>query len=249
MTLDPSSLRSREEIADLERIAKAIPEIPPDFKDLRELLGTIRKPVSPLMRTAREGDLPEDFGGKPLALSLVGDQALGNIDGNFGGPLRVGSVFPTNPTNNDLFYRTDIGVMCTWSSFLSRWLSVHLETLHFATQNALLAPSTAHTFFCALPQRDIYLQDTPGAAFITIGNNATDFWTVTFAGRTSAGATTTLGSYTTIGDGANLWNAKAINVSLFLTNAYTEIDASVSPTGAPGPIYVTAMGRYRIAPL
>lgn len=125
MTLDPSRQHSLEEIADLERIAKSIPEIPSDFKDLRELLSTIRKPVAPTMQSAREGELPENFGGLDPGLSLTSKEGANSLAGAslFGQAAQIfrGTVFPTLKSVGDLFYRTDRNILYHWNG--TWWLS------------------------------------------------------------------------------------------------------------------------------
>lgn len=81
MTLDPSRQVDRDAADDLARIARSIPEIPNDFAELRTLLATIRSPVAPSIKSAREAPLPTAFGGVE-ALSLVSDKGIGQESGS-----------------------------------------------------------------------------------------------------------------------------------------------------------------------
>lgn len=155
-----------------------------------------------------------------------------------------GAAFPTNPSDGQLFYRTDRNVIYFWKASISQWLSLtryegNIAPLFSITSNGGVGFFPLDT--------DIYLESFIVAARVATTNDGSNFWTGKLYGNSSAAVATVLTSYSTAADAPanHVLHNVAYNA---IISASTYVDLLVQPekTGSPGGYAGSSKIIYRV---
>jgi hypothetical protein len=151
-----------------------------------------------------------------------------------------GTAWPSSPTNNVPFYRTDLGL---WAYFDgAMWLSVNQYETSFVPRTALpwaVGGSGEGLDLAGSPSYSRKISSVVLSYYINTTNNSSNYWTIT--AQTSVG-----GSPANISSAAaspNTWNTIALG---FSPSSQLPINIVTARTGSPGSIYVLALMRYRL---
>lgn len=166
------------------------------------------------------------------------------IDGVHG-PLigGAGVAFPLTPATGDLYWRTDLSLLCFYDG--SRWLTVQEYTYDLQPVSATI-PTTAAVAIGITPTRSDYQQVVTRVTFVTnvqTTNNGSNYWTV----AVQDDSLNTIQSYVTSADTAGTWtrNSYAPGVTVQTSDLYLRL-AATTKTGSPGSLYVYAQVNYRL---
>lgn len=95
--------------------------------------------------------------------------------------LRAGPTFPTSPapSNNDYWYKTDLGVMCRYISAISSWVGPPIYMDLMKADTAPVYSATAITPFLVTPpdSASYYLERVSWRLLVATTNNISNYWT------------------------------------------------------------------------
>ncbi len=156
-----------------------------------------------------------------------------------------GAAFPTNPSDGQMFYRTDRYIVYFWKASVSRWLSVP----RYEGMVGGLFSVTVNTGIGFFPMdSDIYLE-----AFIITGrvattNDGSNFWTAKLYGDTPAPVATVLTSFSTAADAPDqhILHNVAYN-GIISASTYADLLLQPEKTGSPGGYAGGCKLAYRVA--
>lgn len=149
-----------------------------------------------------------------------------------------GTAFPTSPTTNYLFYRTDLGFLCYYDG--TRWLTVH-EYPYIVLPFQTFSVTNSLTDILIRTDYAPYVTRVVTATNVTAPNSGAAFWTVTIQGiNTARSASNTIETWNTSGDTAGVETLRdnAPNTSATPTNR-TYIRCIGQKTGAPGNMTIS----------
>lgn len=169
-----------------------------------------------------------------------------NTTGSGGVPS--GASFPGSPSTNDLYYRTDRGIIYYYDG--TRWLSIGLYTMNFSNRGAD-EPYTANSgaaVWVSTPAADydlwlvtFYCSVNPQAT-----NDGTHYWTI---GLTKEGPTGNA-SVTTVNTSAStqgVWAQLKSNIGALLgATGYDHLYCPITKTSTPGNLYFVPSVTYRL---
>lgn len=162
----------------------------------------------------------------------------------------MGTAFPTSPApaTDDLFYRTDLGLLCYYDG--TRWLTVHEYTQTLSQAPNIANPKTDATYTLNQsilfgPSRQdygIYYTKAYVWLFVATTNNGSNYWEVEI---TNTG--TSLAIFSTAADAANtnLYKANTTPVVLAASRQYWQLRTS-NNVGTPGDLSYQAIVFYRL---
>lgn len=174
---------------------------------------------------------------------------------HLGSPLRTGGTsFPASPSTNDLYYRTDLGMLFYYDG--SRWLCTCLHTMPLEHRAGVTDPITATTAAYKrsgtpyLTAAGIYITDWVSNFYVAGGGTAlsgSHKWAVDFNGTGIDGGGGATFVSQTINSGSSGQHRRAVVavnqvVDLDSHSAY-EMDAT--KTGTPGGLYLWPQIHYR----
>lgn len=153
-----------------------------------------------------------------------------------------GVAFPTSPVTNDLFYRTDLALLCYYDG--TRWLTAPEYETSPIVGPALQPFSAGQSvgYWPKHPTYDRYITSLNLAFNVQTTNNGSNYWTIRLV-RLDTGATLT-SDLSTAAASAGAWVNTNINLTL-LTGAYP-IGLNIVKNGAPGNMYVASTLSYRL---
>jgi hypothetical protein len=146
-----------------------------------------------------------------------------------------GTAFPASPTTNDLFFRTDLAVLCNWDG--TRWVGPW-ETVSIPQWEGGSPWSASVTAFLFQTNAAL-LASIRFAAYVTTTNNSTNYWNLTvYFNQSQIGSTmsTYPGNTNSVLDISQNFNMVTNNNFLLV---------SLVKVGSPGAIYLTALLSYR----
>jgi hypothetical protein len=152
------------------------------------------------------------------------------------GVMQSGTSFPAaSPASGDLYYRTDLGVLCQYDG--SRWLGP-LEANPVIPWNAGEPWSTNTTTHLITVNQSIKLVSAAMSCLLS-PNNASNYWTLTIDNNgvlitTLSTATYTAGSAFVISSNIN----SVLSTCLLLT-------LTIAKTGNPGAIRISPVFSFR----
>ncbi len=153
-----------------------------------------------------------------------------------------GASFPSNPSDGQMFYRTDRNVVYFWRASASAWLSL---TRHETDLGIFTVTSNGAVGLAPL-DGDIYLEAFIIAGRVATTNDGSNFWTGKLYGNT-ASTPTVLTSFSTASD--TVGNHTLHNIAYnALISSSTYIDLMVQPekTGSPGNYFGASKLAYRV---
>lgn len=151
-----------------------------------------------------------DFVGAGVTATGAGATKTITIPG--GGGITSGTSFPGSPSDNDLFFRTDLPCgLYRYESTGTMWLCASQHDLPLTVRAVVgtggLAATTASLSngSTLMSLGDMYIDDFIGATFVNTTNNGTSYWDITLAKLTAANAATTVGTISTISNAPDTW--------------------------------------------
>ena len=214
-----------------------------DFADLvktDEVAGQGVPHAAPLVA----GDFAQvlDDGTSPPAI------LFGYVEQAGGGGVESGTSFPGSPATNDLFYRSDRGILYYYDG--TRWLSVQIFRDSFTNAEQANPTTTNGAVMGAWPATQgangIYVLAMEATALVVSTNDGSNYWTVGFDWRTQANVNTNLTSFNTSSDTPTNWYDKSVAVNAVLNSTARYIHAIVTKTGSPGSLYLYPCIKYRL---
>jgi hypothetical protein len=156
------------------------------------------------------------------------------------------AAFPTSPTTQQTFFRSDFSAWFYWDGF--RWVS---ETLY--QLNAYAFGFTASGTFWAgftvpLLGTDIFLVDVLGGTRVVGTNNGSNYWTCNTYKVSGGGTTPNVAAFSTSADTAGQYGVphRTAIGALMTQGTYPSVLVDLTKTGTPGAIDIDYTFRYRI---
>ena len=155
-----------------------------------------------------------------------------------------GAAFPSNPSDGQMFYRTDRNVVYFWMASASAWLSL---TRHETVVGGVFSISASAGVGGFPLDSDIYLEAFIVEGRVATTNNGSNFWTANLIANTPVPAATTLTSFTTALDthDAHVLHNVAYN-AIISAATYADLLVSCSTTGSPGGYAGSCKLAYRV---
>jgi hypothetical protein len=163
-----------------------------------------------------------------------------------GGGIDSGTSFPGSPSTNDLFFRTDRGLIYYYDG--TRWLTVTLYTQTIESQRVVTPLSSGNFFETAVWTEDYdqYIVDFRATVYVLTTNTGSAYWTLNLNSLDGGAAATLLVSVNTSAISANAWTRLKGTVNALLGTGKDGIEAEFTTTGSPGTLYVSSMVTYRL---
>lgn len=165
---------------------------------------------------------------------VTGDQIAASITAKTltDAELNSGTSFPGSPSDGDLFYRTDRGIIYRWNNTASHWLSIDRKYVAFGTGLFLEGGPGAVTGYLPLYE-DMYI-DVWSARTLVFTNNGSNFWTVTLNKTNSSNTQTSIASFTTSADTASTWVSHDTTVgAVIAASSFKLLQLNYASTGTP----------------
>lgn len=159
-----------------------------------------------------------------------------------------GTSNPGSPSDGDLFYRTDLGMLIRYHSSGTRWMTVQIFHCPLSFADSLVPLTAANKAFRGVlygATYDQYLIEWRSAVHVATTNNGSNYWTATLAdqaGGAIGGGTT----FNTSADSANTWLTKLVSIGAVLSGKI-EVQATLNAgAGSPGNLYFASFVAYRL---
>ncbi len=155
-----------------------------------------------------------------------------------------GTAFPTSPVSGDMFYRSDLKMLCVYDG--TRWLTA--QRFSFGI-NSLNTSGGANLGCRTLGTYGLYAETVCLSTQVIAPNDASNYWTVIFNARnTTRTATSALQSFNTAADAAGAYVARETTPSTQAPANYGILDITLSKSGSPGnlDLYAALYWRYII---
>ena len=164
------------------------------------------------------------------------------------GRISEGTAFPSSPTTDLLFYRTDLDWLCTYDG--TRWLTVHEYAESLLPSPGIVVPKTdaayvnnqSVSFNASRSDYGIYFTRAHGWMFVATTNDGSNYWELEV---TNTG--TSCGTFSTAADAANtnLYKSATTAVVLASGRQYWQLRTS-NNVGAPGNLSFSFTVFYRM---
>ncbi len=174
------------------------------------------------------------------------DDTIAALSAGVGFPS--GSSFPGSPSTDDLFYRTDRGLMYFYNG--TRWLTVTLYRVPFsigtsanpATATANIGRVVAGTTY------DLWMEKFTTTVLVLTTNDGSNYWTLDLIKTNAANAATSIVTFNTSGHTATNWTVTETAIGALLTpGTYKQLQVDATKTaGAPGNLYYALSLEYRL---
>lgn len=157
----------------------------------------------------------------------------------------VGTSFPTSPSTDDRFFRTDLGWLCYYDG--TRWLTVHEYEADLTPYGRSAQPyAGAATTLLLVPartDRSYYITRAKAYLDVNATNNGANYWSLRL--KTNGG--TAIWDFNTSADaaGAALNKESSVINTVYAGVANFAMDVS-GKTGAPGSLVINASFWYRL---
>lgn len=155
-----------------------------------------------------------------------------------------GASFPGSPATNDLFFRTDRGIVYFYDG--TRWLSVEIFTVNIAAQDKLLPTALANEMDSANPfwnEYDVYVLRVKLTSFNS-ATTAANYFSVQFKAWDGATQTNLGSAISTQNDTQNAYVGHDAVVNSVISATYDAFTIACAPTGSPA-CYLSAALKYR----
>lgn len=171
------------------------------------------------------------------------------------GGIAKGTSFPGTPATNDLFYRTDLGMLAYYDG--TRWLTVNRYHLPIPPASTLSATgdysaSNGAAFRAAVWNGvyDLYLVDFYAMTYVASGNTGAAYWTVGLSKETkgaaySATSIVTASTGTTPDTNAQ-FTVHTVAINALLGTGYGTLIVALTKTSTPGNLTCSFGVTYRL---
>lgn len=169
------------------------------------------------------------------------------------GPIRQGgTAFPSSPSNNDLYYRTDLDTLFFYNG--TRWLSVaqNIVSLGGTSGNTSLSATANNTNWGALDvpsgYSDVWVEQIYGVMMAASGGSAlsgSHKWDINFNIGADNGGFSAWQSWTLDSGSSNVIRPQTVTVGALL-GSNSVIQVACVKTGSPGNLFFSAQVRYRL---
>lgn len=157
-------------------------------------------------------------------------------------PVPAGTSFPGSPATNDLYFRTDRGILYFYDG--SRWLSVTLYTQEIGSLNNISA--TSYTYYPVLEDLyDVWVEDFIATMYMS-STSSGKYWTLTLYFADGASNGSAIASVNSNGDTAATFTRKIAAIDALMGTSTDAIRLVATKTSTPGAFYGGAMLTYRL---
>ncbi len=160
-----------------------------------------------------------------------------------GGGIASGTSFPGSPTTDEMFFRTDRGLLYYYDG--TRWLTVSV----YAAAAFTAYITAGGTIAAASPPvgTNVYLVEVDLSFYVSGLNDGSDYWTFTVNKYDSTYSGSSLGTYATSGDAGSTLVGATISVGqVIVQSAYLAFGVELSATGSAGSIRTNTTMLYRL---
>lgn len=209
-------------------------------QDLNYYLRDYGAPINRI----RYGGIPNGVG---ALINLTGGKArvLGIKKLVSSGGISSGAAFPTSPSLNQLYLRTDLNLLCFWNG--TYWLTQQEYTLPFTQGSALPWASGGIGAFAPIRtdyQMFVTKWDCP--TYVAVTNNATNYMTVNLQLRQAGDAATTWFSFTTAADTPSDTKQRTTSINTAVPTGTKLLQFTPIKTGNPGNLFIFPAVYYRL---
>lgn len=153
----------------------------------------------------------------------------------------AGTSFPASPANGDRFFRTDRGIEYFYDSTLTKWLSVHLHTMHGPLAEGWTTAGAGTLQKSGLPLeagQDIYLVAMTNVAMVQTTNNGSNYWSAILYKHDGSSAVQVV-AFTTSAYAPNVYNRFTLTIGTVIpASSQLQLFCLVSSTGTPGALFL-----------
>lgn len=162
-----------------------------------------------------------------------------------------GTSFPVSPTDGDLFFRTDLDLLCRYRSTGTRWVTVTLYAEPFGVGDKVnpdIVGSGMGRMSVWSTDYDLYLESFYATTFVATTNSGSHFWNVAVNKTTAANVSTSIATFSTAADTVNNYTNHKVSIAAILGGGATYKTMTLNPavSGSPGNLYVTGKITYRL---
>ncbi len=188
-----------------------------------------------------------DFVGAGVTATRAANVVTVTIAG--GGGISSGTSNPGSPATNDIFYRTDLGLLIYYDG--TRWLTVAEYSMHLSSglsagSGFVINSGEVGGFTSVRRDFGVYLTRFTCHSRVITTNTGSAYWTVVLQWISSAVALTTLVTFNTSADAANTIVDHSANINAVLNSGAYQLITIGTKTGAPGSLNVPAIVLYRL---
>lgn len=155
-----------------------------------------------------------------------------------------GTSFPGSPSTNDIFFRTDLGLLCYYNG--TRWLTVNQYSMQMGNDTAFPPYSANGQYTYAAPWGgafDLWLEKAYFMTSVATTNDGTKFWTVVLEKDDG----TDLGSsFNTAADTASTKTFHTVTINALLGTSTKWVQTNVTKTSTPGNLTMFCQVAYRL---
>lgn len=164
------------------------------------------------------------------------------------GGVSSGTSNPGAPSANDIFFRTDLGLMIYYDG--TRWLTTDLKiaTLNVTDNLYPIASGggTNNGRYPVLDEFSMYLVDFLASVLVGTTNNGSNYHTISLYRYDSANSGTSIVSFNTSADSASTWVRKRVAIDAVLDSTARELQTVRAATGTPGTIFYPTALSFRL---
>lgn len=208
--------------------------------------NTLDRPVVNIRAGAGVGITATDSDGNGV-LDTITITSSGSGGGGGSSGIGTGTSFPGSPATNDLFFRTDRGLLYYYDG--TRWVTVNEYDQSLAVLDVLEPVSATNPILFGTRvqgNNGIYVTNLDCSTFSSGTNNGTNYWTYQLVRRTSTSTDTNVGSsFNTSADTANAWTRHDVAIGVAVTADEMWV-LKVTKVSAPSTAYAAANVRYRL---
>lgn len=175
-----------------------------------------------------------------------------DLETNQAGSIASGTSFPVGPADGDLYYRTDLDLLCRYRSTGTRWVSATLYDDAIGAGTTAVLPLTGTTTGnrVAIPfagSLGLWLEEFWATFYVAGGGTAlgaSHKWVCTLVSQPAASTLQTLNIDS--GSSAAWRNSGALSIAAASATTEFEWEVTSTKTGTPGNLYILPRIRYRL---